>query len=274
MRGSAPTSLCLFALAGGCTSTVFAEPRILVSPYFTNYQVRGEVAVQSQQGLLGPIVDNAPQPLRSFGQDHYRDDIGVRADIGDGFGGVRFDWFKLDQNSARPNVLGDDWGNLLATDLVRMQVEMDELRIGYVEPLATVRTTWRNQPLVLRGGLGGTFVWRDLVLRARTDDGVRAQNVGIDGEIVAIAGRFRASWRDFAFDADYEVSPQIVIGGDFEGLLQDLELRASWTMTQHDVTFFAGYRLSTFAAAGSAGGFAYDADLTIDGFQAGVSVVF
>jgi hypothetical protein len=257
---------------GACTSTAFVEPRILVSPYLALHQLRGDVAMQSAPG--GILQGNAAQPLRTFGQDHHREDVGVRADIGDGFAGARIDYYHLEMNAPRGGVLDADWGNLVAGDTVRMRAEMDELRIGYVESLLTTRTTWREQPLTLRLAVGAVFAHRSLDLRARTEDGARTQNVGIEGDNVYGAVRMRASWRDWSFDAEYAASPELVVRGDFEDLLQDLELRIGYTMPLHDVTFFGGYRMSTLDAEGGASGFEYDADLTLDGFQLGLSVTF
>jgi hypothetical protein len=262
------------ALLSSCSTTTLAEPRILVSPYLALYQIRGDVGVQSQPAPNGPLQDNAPQSLRTFGQDHYREDIGVRADIGDGFAGIRIDYYNLDQNTSKSGTLGADWGRLLAGDEVRMRAKMDELRIGYLENVATMKSTLRDQPLTFRFAAGGVLTWRDLDLQASTVDNVRSQNVEIDGEVLSVAGRFRAAWRDWAFDAEYAISPELTLGGDFEGLPQDLELRLAYTLAMHDVTFFGGYRFTTFEAEGQADQFRYDADLTIDGFMVGVSVTF
>jgi hypothetical protein len=68
-----------------CSSTL-AEPRLLVSPYYALYQLRGEVGMQSAPGA-GPVQDNAPRTLRAFGHDHRRGDVGVRGNLGGGFGG-------------------------------------------------------------------------------------------------------------------------------------------------------------------------------------------
>jgi len=60
----------------------------------------------------------------------------------------------------------------------------------------------------------------------------------------------------------------------FVGVLQDAEVRASYTMPLNDITFFAGYRYSQLDASGTTNGFGYDADLTLDGYQFGVAVTF
>ncbi len=261
-------------LLAACSSTTFAEPRILVSPYLALYRVRGDVALQSQPVAAGPLQDNAAQSLRSFGQERYREDIGVRADIGDGFGGFRVDWYQLDQDTAAPGTLGADWGTLLAGDTVLMRARMDELRLSLIEPLLTIRTTWRDRPLQFRVGAGGTFAHRDLRLRASTEDGLRRQDLSIDGDVVYANVRMRATWRDFACDLDYAASPGLVVRGDFEDFQQDLELRASWTMPLHDVTFFGGWRWSSLHAEGQQNQLGYDADLVIDGFSLGLAVTF
>jgi hypothetical protein len=264
---------CAF-VAAACSSTTFAEPRILVSPYLALYRLRGDVAVQSQPVPAGPLQDNPAQDLRTFGQTHYREDIGVRADIGDGFGGLRIDYYRLDMGTSRFGTLGGDWGALQAGDSAQIRAEMDELRLSLVEPIAVIRSTWRDRPLVLRFGLGGTVAHRDLVLRGKTEDGARTQRITAEGDVLYANARFRASWRDFAVDLDYAASPGVALRGDFEDFQQDVELRASWTMPLHDVTFFAGWRWSELVADGDASGLGYDAKLWIDGFQFGVSVTF
>lgn len=256
-----------------CTTTM-AEPRILVSPYLAVYQLRGSVGMQSQPVPGQPLQDNPPQSMDTFGQDQYREDVGVRADIGDGFGGLRIDYYRLDMNSADPGTLEADYGQLQQGELVRMKATMDELRVGYLEPVVDVRTTWREQPLALKFAAGAVIAYRDMTLSARTDDGQRGQNVEIEGEVVYPAARFRAAWRDFAFDVEYAISPELALGGDFDGVMQDLEVRGSYTLAARDVTFFAGYRYSDLPAEGDANGFRYEADLIVDGFQFGVTVSF
>lgn len=264
--------LAAFLLAG-CSSTTFAEPRILVSPYLAAYQLRGSVGMQSQP-TVGTFQDNAPQTMRTFGQDHHREDFGIRADIGDGFAGARLDYYKLDMGTSKTGVLGADWGRLLANDTVRMAAEMDEVRIGYLDSIGTMRATLRDRPLTLRFAAGGVLSHRSLALKARTADGARSQNAEIEGDALFLATRFRAQWRDWSFDTDYAISPQLVLGGDFENVMQDLELRVAYAVPMHDVTFFGGYRFSAFEAKGRADVYDYRADLQIDGFQVGVSVSF
>jgi hypothetical protein len=261
-----------FLLASAC-GAVRGEPQVKVSPYYAVYQFGGDVSMQSA-GPGGP-EDNAPQSLRTFGLDAYEGDLGVRVDIGENFGGFRVDYFRLDQSTTRSGTLEDDWGALLAGDQVRMAAEMDEVRLGYVHPLLRERSNVRGHPLDLLFGLGAVLAHRELSLRAATTDGQRRQDIDIaDHGVVYPAVRARAALQSFAIDAEYAFSPDLAFGGEFEGFQQDVEVRLSYTVPMHDVTFLAAWRYSDLGAAGDEGGYAYDADLTLSGFQFGVQVSF
>jgi len=262
------------SLLSSCTATLLFEPQLLVSPYLAEYQLRGKVAVQSDPGGGNPPQDNPAQQLRTFGQDHHRDDVGVRVDLGDGFAGLRADYYRLDMGTSHTGVLDGNWGVLQTTDIVRMRAEMDELRLGYLEPLWATTVDWREQPLKFEVAAGGVLAHRSMHLRAQTDDGLRRQTLQIDGDVVYVAARARVGWHDVALDFDYAISPHVALGGDFGDVMQDIELRASYTLPMRDLTFFAGYRYSDLVADGHVGTLAYDADLRLDGFQFGLTVSF
>ena len=254
------------------------EPQLLVSPYLAVYQLRGDISLQSEPSP-GVIQDNAPTSMRTFGQDHYREDIGVRIDFGDGFGGLRIDYYQLDQNTTDSGVLTADYGALPAGDVVRMNVDMDEVRIGYLEPLYRLKTMWHDRPFALSCAGGVVFAHREMDLRAASLVSARQQKVEIEGDVVYPAVRVSIGWRDFGFDADYAISPDLSLGGDFAGTLQDLELRATYALPLRnpstcDVKFFGGWRYSTLPAEGTEGNLAFDSDLVLDGFQLGVTVTF
>lgn len=271
----------LFAVTlTGCTSTVLTEPTVHVSPYLALYRLRGDTRMQSEQPPgSGTIADNAALPLRSFGHDRTREDVGVRVDIGDGFGGVRADYYKLDMNTARSGELTQDWGDLLTGDFASVRAEMDELRLGYVEPLADTTLKWRGEDLRLRLGAGGVFATRQMKMRGSESTNVATQNLEFSGDQVYAAVRAQATWQDVTLDLDYAVSPEaFVIGGDIEDLSQDFEARVSYQLPQRDIRFFAGFRYSELSASGSASGtsgvYRYENDLVIDGVQLGVLVTF
>jgi len=259
-------------LFSGCTSTVLMEPAIHVSPYLALYQLRGNTKMQSEE----PVVDNPQQELRSFGQDRHREDVGLRADIGDGFGGIRAEYYRLDMDTSRTGELQHDWGRLLQGDMVSIYAEMDELRVGYLEPLADIRTEYRNEELRIQFASGGVFATRSMTLNGREETpGTRSQDLEMDGDVLYLAARARATWMQFAFDLDYAIAPEeLVLSGDIEDFSQDIEARLSYQLPQRDISFFAGMRYSTISASGDANGFKYSNEMTIDGFQLGFTVTF
>jgi hypothetical protein len=102
-----------------------------------------------------------------------------------------------------------------------------------------------------------------------------AQDLTITGDVVYLAARARATWKQFAFDLDYAAAPEeLVLSGDVEDFSQDIEARLSYRLPQRDISFFAGLRYSTISASGDANGFRYDNEMTIDGFQLGFTVTF
>ncbi len=116
----------LLAVAGtGCTSTVLTEPVLHASPYLALYRLRGDTQMQSEDPGTGGVQDNPAQPLRNFGHERHREDVGLRLDLGDGFSGLRADYYKLDMNTARSGELTADWGKLLQGDFASVRAAMD-----------------------------------------------------------------------------------------------------------------------------------------------------
>lgn len=259
-------------LLAGCAASVSYEPRVLVTPYLAVESLRGNVSMQSAPG--GTLQNNPAQSLETFGQGHHEEDIGARIDVGDGFGGFRLDYLRLDMNTTDHGTLGADWGALQANDEVRMRTTMDEVRLGYVEPLLDTKLHWRDRPLGLRFGAGGVLAHRGLDLRATTVGGSRSEHLDVSGQVAYAAVRGRATWQNLSFDLEYAFSPDLALGGEFDGFQQDVEARLSYTLPLRDLTFFAGYRYSDLGASGHEGRFAYDADLVLDGFQFGVVLAF
>lgn len=258
-------------LAGCNTFPVMADPRIAVSPYLSEYRLLGNVAIQNDPGT-GP-ENNAAQSLRTFGFGSHEDDVGVRADIGDGFAGLRLDYYRLTMNTARTGVLTDDFGALVSGDIVGMAATMDEFRLGWTESILGEKFTFRGQPLQLRLAIGGVYAHRDLAMHMRSDDGLRRQDVHNGGDAFYPKVHFRADLRHVALDLEYAIAPGLVTG-DFDGTQQDFEARLSYSVPFQDVTLFAGYRYSELSAKGDEGGLAFDSDLELSGYQFGLLVTF
>lgn len=258
-----------------CTSTVLNEPIVHASPYLALYQLRGDTSLQSTTGQPGAPQDNDSVSMDTFGHGRSREDVGLRLDVGDGFGGLRADYYKLDMDTSRSGVLANDWGQLRAGESVNLFAEMDELRLGYVEPLLDARTDWRDEELRLRLGAGGVLAIRDMNLRARETSNTRRQSVTFRGDVAYLALRAHAAWQDVELDLDYAIAPEsFAFGGDIEGVAQDLEARVSYRLPQGDMRFFAGYRLSEFSATADVDGLLAQSDLEINGLQLGFTVTF
>jgi hypothetical protein len=267
MRALLPT---VALLAAACTTT-FAEPRFQLSPYVAVHRLRGDAGAATPGTGGGPATANAPQPLSRFGQGERGDDLCWRFDVGDGFAGARVDWYRLGIDGDDGSALGDGYGAFAAGDVATMRARMEEFRVGYIESVASTRLSLQDRPLTLRVGAGAVLASRDLSLTARRATDGAAERSSFDGENPYAALRLGARWRDVALDAEYALCPGLAIGGDVDGVLHDLELRAAWTLPYYDVTLFAGWRLATIEAAAAGG---RTADLTLDGWLLGVSVSF
>lgn len=268
-----PCVCALLALAACNSFPATADPRVQVSPYLAIYQLRGNLGLQNDPGT-GP-QDNRRHELRTFGLGDHEEDVGVAVQIGDGFTGLTFDYYRLDHSTTSTGILDDEFGALQIGDEVSMRATMDELRIGYIGEVWSSEVEYRDRPLEMQVGVGGIVAHRDLALRASTVDGARRQNVDIaDSGVVYPAVHFRATWHQVRFDARYAISPDLSFGGDFEGTLQDIEAKFSYTVPYQDITLFAGYRYSVLPVDGTQQGLAYTGDLRIDGFLLGVQVSF
>lgn len=259
-------------LLAGCGSFPFSsEPRALLTPYFANYRLRGDVAMQNDPGT--GLEGNAPQSTQTFGLGDAKDDFGIRADVGDGFAGLRVDWYHLDHHTTDSGVLGDDYGTLIAGDTARMRARMDEWRVSLMQSVLHHESRYQGEPLGFDVAVGGVAANRDLSMRATTTDLARTQGLDIDGNAFYGAVRARLTVQRFSADAEYAFSPGLTTG-DFEGTQHDLEARLAYSMPYQDVSVFLGYRYSVMQAEGQQDDFGWYSDLRLDGLQVGVSVTF
>ncbi len=249
------------------------DPRVNVSPYFAHYRLRGDVAMQNNPGS-GP-ENNSPQSLEAMGQGHYADDIGVRADIGDGFSGIRVDYYQLEMGPSGSTTLGDDFGSIPAGATAQAQPKMDEWRLSLTQEVYATKMRWREAPIDMRLGLGGTWANRRMDVDVRGTDlsGSYAQKIDLGGDVFFAAARYRATLGQVSLDIEYALSPDLQ-SGEWDDITQDFETRLSYAVPFQDVTVFAGWRYATLNGSGSAGGLDYDADMTLDGYQFGVTITF
>jgi hypothetical protein len=264
-----------FALlaCGSCASPPSPlDPQIVVSPYYAVYSLRGHTSMQSLPG--GVPTNNAAIGLSDFGQGAHDGDIGLRMDIGDGFSGFRIDYFKLDNYSSRRGVLADNWGSLSGGDTAGMRARMDELRLSFAYELMGTKFDMRGHDVKLRLAPAAVYAVRPMDLHAfNSVGGAESQHVSDDGELFA-GLRGRVQYRDFAFDAEYAISPGWNLGGDFTGTQQDLEFRFVWRVPNQDVGVFAGYRRALLSTSGNSNGQDFKDELVMDGLQFGLAISF
>lgn len=266
-------SLAAASVLAACGLPKTVSPRLVVSPYYADYQFRGRLGMQSDSGA-GP-VDNTPQSLGNMGQGHHEGGYGIRADVGDGMTGLRADFYRSSINPTSSGVLDDDFGHLLADDVVQSNFRMNEYRIGYLQQVWDAHGALYDRPLDLAFAAGGILAHRDLEVHARTTDLARHQDIDIsDHGVVYPALRFRAGWQSLAFVLEYAMSPDLSFGGDFQGIQQDFETRLTYTVPFQDIGLFVGYRYTTMSVEGVEGGLGFDGHLYLDGLQLGVTVSF
>lgn len=263
--------LCGSALAlASCSSfPVPANPAVNVSPYLARYQLRGDVAMQNNPGT--GVENNATQSIESLGQGSHGDDFGIRADIGDGFTGIRIDYYRMDLNPSGPGTLTDDLGAIASGDAATLEPRMDEWRLAWTQSVMDGSMSWRGDPVRLQGALGATLANRDLSMDVLSP--TASQGIDQSGNSFYGTARGRATLRQVSLDVEYSLCPELHTG-DWEGMAHDFETRISYAIPFQDVTVFAGYRYTMLEGGGSRGGLAHDTDLVIDGYQIGVTVTF
>jgi len=268
-------SLALVML-GACSSIPgLDDPTLTLAPYYAGYEVRGSTNMQSDAGM-GVLMNNGEIDLEQFGVNSRDDDVGIYAEMSEGISGLRFTYLRLDQVSQDKGILPANWGNMLETDLVRTVLEMDEYRLNYTAAIFDQTVEFRDEDLRMELGIGGTIAHRDFVMRVREESAIlREEKIELkdDGVLYGTA-RARLSWRGAAITADYAYSDDWSLGGDFKGVLQDLEITGSYELDFQDVRLFGGWRRTEIPAQGTRDEFRVATDFLIEGFYLGLGIDF
>jgi hypothetical protein len=261
------------ALLAACSSLPgLDDPSARISPLLTFGKVGGEVGMQSATGSGGSVVDNPQMPVEEFGLDDSDSGYGLGLAFGDGFSGLEASYQELDNETTVNGTLSQDFGALRAGDTVNTESTFYELRASYVGEVLGFEpfTNWR-----FRAGLGAQLAHKELEFRVREVTGLRQQNLELrDHGVGYLGARVGLGWRQFLLHADWWISPDWNLGGEFDGTLQDVEVRASWTFEDHDATLFAGWRGSWLPAEDDVGGLRFDADFEISQLFVGGSFKF
>lgn len=251
----------------------FEDPELSVSPYVAFYDLHGETSMQSFNP--GP-VNNGSMDLRAFGFSGTETGLGAKAELGDGFSGLLFDYYRLDEIDRDKGTLEFDWGELDAGDMVTASAVMDEFRLSYIARFLGHEFQLRERPLDVGLGVGATIAHRRFEFDAVQDpDRLRRQKVeATDDGVVYAVGRARISWEGATLGADYGYSDGWEMGGDFEGEMQDLEIYLRYELENPRVILFGGWRRSELPISGVQDGLDYDMDLVLAGFQLGIGFEF
>ncbi len=111
--------------------------------------------------------------------------------------------------------------------------------------------------------------------RAHEVTGLRSQKLEMeDNGAIYLAARGRISWRGVALQVDYAISDDMNFGGEFEGTQQDLEITLGYTLDSQRMTLFVGYQYSEFPGEGEERGLKYTSDFSLEGFYAGLTMIF
>lgn len=271
-----PPALLLLLPFCACNATpTLAEPQIQIAPYYAMYKLSGMAGMDTVSS--GTVTHNPRRSLEEFGFGDHEDDVGVRGEIGNGFAGLRVDWYRMDSGTSRRAPLPDPWGALQTGDLAGMHAVLDELRIGYAEEVLRQKFDFRElKDLEFRLAPGVVFAHRDLSLNVDEDTFTRRQDLDAsDKGVVYGALRARLQYQNVFADVEYAISPPgFDFGGDFRGLLQDFEARLSYQFELRDIEVFAGWRRSTFGVNGNQDEQNFTGDFVLSGFMVGVRIGF
>lgn len=267
----------------------FANPSVRVQARLWADTARGDANSSAPAGSGAP-VGGQNVPLNDLGLDDRGDDIGGLFHLGDGFSGVEFLYQGVDLFDSSPNVLPFAYGVLPAASLINSNLEMNEYRLGYIGEVFDHEFVFGEEDeeeyVNIRLGAGVEVAHRDgdfdvFEVAIPDPDLPEIIETGLTNSLSFSDGgafygkvRGRVSWRQFALQADFAFSPDLVLGGPVEGPLNDTEIQARYTFFEQGLTLFLGYRRSQFELQDNVQGTAFNADFVIDGFLAGAEFEF
>ncbi len=256
---------------GACSLPGLTSPRFYLEPQWSLLELRGDTSMQSTSS--GSVVDNPAIDAREFGLDHHAGNWGVKVSVGDDFSGFDASYLNVENTNTRRGTLPADWGDMRTGDRALMNVTGDEWRLAY---FGEVWDTEIKRDVTLRVAPGLALTHRDLKLEAKEEtSSTRRQVVHIAEEVTPYAAlRVRVAWRNFDLDVDYGINPDLHFGGDYDGVMQDYEVRGRYRLEDQDLAFVAGYRHSDITASGSEGGLRWETDFAFEGWFFGVRFGF
>lgn len=265
----------LSCLIGCDTVPTLREPMLQIAPYLSEYRLRGTTTMDT--GFGSAAVRNTPQDLGTFGVGSHEDDFGIRGEVGDGFAGLRLDYYRMSAGASRREPLTSGWGQLAQDDLASMSTVMDEFRLGFAPEVLNQKFDFRQlENVQFRLAPAVIVAHRAMSLRANEFTKTRSQNLHATDHGVLYGGlRARLQYRNIALDVEYAYKPHgFDLGGDFKAPQQDLEVRLSYEFELHGIEAFVGFRRSELHVFGHEDDQEYSGDFVLDGLQLGVRMEF
>ena len=267
---------CAALFLTACTSVPgLTDPEVTLSPRYYLYKPKGSARTQSIDN--GRVVENAKQDLETLGMSRRDDDYGGVLAVGNGFEGIEIEYQKVDLDDTTTGVLTSDYGTLPTGMEVSSEFVMDEMRLSYVAGFLDREYDLDDDNYVrVRVGAGGSLVHREGRFKVfEANSGPASQSFKFsDGGVAYLSLRARADWREFSAQIDWDYSPDLAFGGDFDGNVSDLEVLFRYAFEAQDIDLLAGYRWSELQMTGRASGLRYDAAFDLAGYLLGLEFRF
>ena len=267
-------ALCLlsFCLAACSALPGLQDPRVFLVPQVALMRFDGDASLRSPPTSGSTPIANPKQTLDTIGLGGRDENVGGLLRFGDEFSGVDLGYLRVDNNTTDTGVLQQDFGTLMPGDTVDGKVDGDEFRLRYIAGLVDFETA---EQVRVQFGLGGQIAHRNLKWRVQEASLLRAEQFTTKDEGV-VYGSFRGdvSYMGFGVRGDYSISPDIQFGGDFSGIMHDVEIAVTYTFADNDVVAVAGYRRTWLPARGVSNGLPYELDATMDGYVLGLEIGF
>ena len=134
----APAIGVLLCLTGCSAIPGLDEPRVILTPQLALLEIDGE---GSQQSFVGPTPTNNPEvDLQEVGLGERDDEFGAMVHIGDGFSGFDVAGTLFDQKSSATGTLSQNFGNLVAGDVINTTIDGFEVKARYIAGLVDWET--------------------------------------------------------------------------------------------------------------------------------------
>ena len=264
---------------GGCSWLPgLADPELRIGPRMYLYRHEGEARMQSV-GQTAP-ENNPAMDVSRFGQLRRDEDYGGVLSLGDGFSGVEAQVQLVEIDDSKTGTLTTNFGAVPAGTEVNSNLEYDEYRLGYLAELYGYELEAdEDDSILLQVGAGGELVHRNGDFEIFDPLGVPGQRaeqrIRFRSDVTPyLRARGRATWREFSVQADWAFNPDVHFGGEFDGVMNDVEVVVRYLIETQDISLLAGYRWSQLPMSGVEGDLRFDADFWVEGYVLGIDVLF